>query len=519
VTETPEGLAVPPSLAAPFPLTRYFVATGILTTLVVAAVLVWVTAKSIRAEILPEFESFAERVATNLNRQVHHQFIRPTVAAKGAVDLDDPEVLGDLDAVVRANVAVFDVQVVYFFDLEGNIRYSTNLEHRGSRVQDNPNYERAAEGHTSSVLVNRGSPLDVSGQPGSVSLLETYVPVYTLDEQGQETGVQTGVIEVYQDATEIHAEIARATWRTGAFTAIAFLALMLALWLWIRKAERTIRAQTGAVLSANQKLAELSADLEQQVADRTKQLLRAETLATVGVLGAGVAHEVNNPVASIATCAQGLLRDLKQPQNEREQEWKEYLEIIRDEAFRVKQITRGLLDFSRNPDRHETQELDLGELLAGTVRLATPRAKQDGKQVRVEQAAPLTLCANSDGLRQLTLNLTLNALDAAPEGGTVTWTVGRDGDQAELVCCDEGPGFSEEALSQGLQPFYSGKPAGQGTGLGLAIAYAVVRDHGGQIELGNGPEGGGRVRVTLPLVPPESPPTTRSTPRPARPVG
>ncbi|MCA8921495.1 MAG: HAMP domain-containing histidine kinase [Planctomycetes bacterium] len=499
-----QGPAVSPSLVAPFPLTRYFVVTGLLTTFVVAAFLVWVTASSIRAEILPEYESFAERVAKNLNHQVHREFILPTLEARGDVDLDQPEVLAALDAVVRANVAVFDVQVVYFFDLEGNIRYSTNLEHRGSRVRDNLNFERAARGDTSSLLVNRGSPLDVSGRPGSVTLLETYVPVYALDAAGKETGEQTGVIEVYQDATRIDAEIQLATWRTGVYTAVAFVALMLALWLWVRKAERTIHTQTDAVLDANRRLAELSADLEQQVADRTRQLLRAETLATVGVLGAGVAHEVNNPVASIATCAQGLLRDLKEPANERETEWREYLEIIRDEAFRVKEITRGLLDFSRGSERG-AETLDLGELLAGTVRLATPRARQDGKRIEVAEHEPLSLRADPAGLRQLTLNLTLNALDATPAGSVVTWRAARVADGVQLTCLDQGPGFSDDALAHGLEPFYSGKPAGQGTGLGLAIAYAVVRDHGGRIELSNSPEGGACVAITLPLEPPGAP--------------
>ncbi|MEZ6187161.1 MAG: HAMP domain-containing sensor histidine kinase [Planctomycetota bacterium] len=500
--DDPEGHAVLPSLTAPFPLTRYFVATGILTTLIVAAFLVWVTAASIREEILPEYESFAERVARNLNRQVHREFIAPTIEAHGDIDLDRPEVLEVLDGVVRANVAVFDVQVVYLFDLEGNIRYSTNLDHRGSKIRDNPNYERAAAGQTSSVLVNRGSPLDVSGEPGAVTLLETYVPVYALDARGEETAQQAGVIEVYQDATRISEEIQRATWRAGVYTATAFVALMLALWLWIRKAERTIHNQTEAVLSANQKLAALSADLEQQVADRTRQLLRAETLATVGVLGAGVAHEVNNPVASIATCAQGLLRDLKQPQNEREQEWQEYLEIIRDEAFRVKEITRGLLDFSRGSGQG-AEVVELGALLAGTVRLATPRAKQDQKSIVLEHDAPLELRADPAGLRQLTLNLTLNALDASPQGGAVTWRVRERAGRAELACLDQGPGFSPEALAHGFEPFFSGKPTGQGTGLGLAIAYAVVRDHGGTIELSNPPGGGGCVRIELPLTPPE----------------
>ena len=489
-----------PPAPARFPLTRYFVLTGLVTAVIVAAVLAAISSREVRRDLLQQREALAIQLARSLERQVQERFLAPTVAREGAVDLTRPEQLAALDAIVLPAIADFAVERVYFFDLEGRILYAKDHAHIGFSVQpDNENYWRAARGTCSSGVVARGSPLDLDGQPGAKNLLETYVPVYSSGEEGRPP---TGVIEIYQDAAQLLEESLHASLRLAAIGVGAIAALMLALWLWIREAERTIDDRTRAMLEANRRLEALSADLERQVEDRTRRLLRAETLATVGTLGAGVAHEVNNPVAAIASCAEGLLRRAESPQLKAIPafaDFPEYLQIVRDEAFRVKAITRNLLDFSRG-EAVAREEVDLGQVLQATARLLEHRALQEQKRLELDLGpTPVKVLGDPGGLRQLLLNVSINALDACRAGGRVSWSLrALPTGGAEMACEDDGPGFAPEELARALEPFYSSKPTGTGTGLGLYVAYAVARQHGGEIELGNSTSGrGARVVVRV----------------------
>jgi two-component system, NtrC family, sensor kinase len=487
-----------------FSLVRYFLAAGFVTAVAVAAAVSTFTAREVQQDLEEKSEDYAVLIARNLARNVHERFTRPTVARDGVVDLDRPEQLAALDAVVRSSTAELGVRKVYFFDLQGLITYSTTPEHRGFSVTDNPNYARAAAGQVSTLLVARGSPLDLGGQTGHAPLLETYVPIERLDDEGRPTGERVGVIEVYQDATELLEESRRASVRMAAIATAGIVALMLVLGLRIRTAQRTIQEKAHALVEVNDRLAALSADLERQVEDRTKRLVRAETLASVGTLAAGVAHEVNNPIASIASCAEGLLRRAADPALKDVPafaEFPEYLEIIRDEAFRVKDVTRGLLDFSRAGADGEgaATDVDLGSLLQATTRLLAWRCAREEKRLELDlPPAPVVVRGDGAGLRQLLLNVTGNALDASSPGQVVRWTLRPASPGATLVCEDQGAGLSKEDLGRVLEPFFTRKPPGEGTGLGLSIAYGVARRHGGTLELtSDGPGRGARVTVHL----------------------
>jgi two-component system, NtrC family, sensor kinase len=492
------------SEAVPFRLTRAFLATGLVTALVVSAAVSVVSAQGVRDDLLAEGVEFGVQIGRHINLQIHERFVLPTIARDGLINLDDPRQLRALDAVVRSSVVEFGIETVYLFDLEGRIQYSTNLKRRGVVVTGNPFYLAACKGEPASTFVERGSFLDVGGKSGGVPLLETYVPIYRINADGTSSDSLSGVIEIYQDAQELQGDVRSATLRVAATSTLGVVTLMLALWLWIRKAERTIVERTDALVAANERLASLSSDLEQQVEDRTRRLLRAETLATVGTLGAGVAHEVNNPVATIASCAEGLLRRMgSAPQLLKEPafaDFPEYLEMIRSEAFRVKAITQNLLDFSRQKRSSKAEAVDLGELLQATEQLVSHRLAEEEKLLRLELPdVPVVIQGDGVSLRQLLLNLTVNALDAA--ASEIRWTLAPEGAPesagARLVCEDDGAGFDEEALQRALEPFYTQKPTGKGTGLGLSIAYGIAREHGGEIELGRALTGGARVVVQL----------------------
>ena len=484
----------------PFSLTTYFLGTGVVIAILVAGTLATWTASEVGEEILGRSELEAARIARNLHRNVYQRFLLPTLAAQGSVELDDPAQLAALDAVVRLAIAEHEVRAVYFFDLEGHITYSTNPEHIGARVGDNPHYALALKGQTSSILVGRGNPLDVAGHVETVSLLETYVPVQALDPEGRPQGPWVGVIEIYQDATSLQRERREAMTEVAWTSTFAITVLMLALWLSVRRADRTIEERSQALVAANARLETLSADLERQVEDRTRRLVQAETLASVGTLAAGVAHEVNNPVAAIASSAEGLLRRIARSESLAQHpdfaDFPEYLEIIRDEAFRVKAITRTLLDFSRG-EGGGRGPVDLVPLLSATARLCEHQAERAGIDLVLDLPASEVVAGDSGRLRQVLLNLSVNALASAQ--ASVRWSLTRVADEVLVRCEDDGPGFSEEALRRGFEPFFTERPQGEGTGLGLWIAFSVAREHGGRLELDNRAEGGARVDLWLPV--------------------
>lgn len=334
-------------------------------------------------------------------------------------------------------------------------------------------------------------------------MLEVYVPLEVVTADQAEAPQKIGVIKVQIELARLVKIVHSASSEFTVYFIIGILTLMLALYLWIRKAEKTINERTKALVGANQQLRELSSDLEKQVAQRTRELVQTKNLASLGQLSAGIAHEVCNPVASIASCAEGLLKTLKKNQDLSEpetiEEFDEYLKIIRDEAFRVKDITRNLLDFSRRGQPRGFTMVDVRGVLESMARLLSHRLAREEKTLVIDLGEDSVEIVGDDAsLRQMVLNITLNAVDAIDKGNEIRWTMADSEKEIVLYCDDEGAGFSDEDLDVALEPFHTGKPVGQGTGLGLSIADSVARQHGGRIELTNRSDRrGARVIVAL----------------------
>jgi len=243
-------------------------------------------------------------------------------------------------------------------------------------------------------------------------------------------------------------------------------------------------------------------DLDRQVQERTQQVVRSEQLASVGFLAAGVAHEINNPLASIAMCAESLearqaagsLADPEQADGVRT-----YLQMIQQEAFRCKEITEKLLDFSRLGESRRSNT-DLRELVQGVIEMVAHLGKYQEKKVVLAPSKSVIAPINPQELKQVVLNLVVNGLESLDPGGEVVVELGIREGMAEIVVTDNGCGMSHDVLEHIFEPFFTRRRSGQGTGLGLSIAYRIVADHGGQIKAeSEGPGCGSRLRVTLPL--------------------
>jgi len=258
------------------------------------------------------------------------------------------------------------------------------------------------------------------------------------------------------------------------------------------------------------RLREMYRDLARQVNERSRQLVRSERLAGVGFLAAGVAHEINNPLASIAFCSEALERRLAElldqlpTMSDQDRDIvSKYLKMIQEEAFRCKEITQRLLEFSRGGERRR-EPTDLGELIQSVLDMVQHLQNGKGKELVFHQTDKMTAWTNGQEIKSVILNLVVNALDSMDEGGTLTITQRRRDGMAELIFQDTGCGMTGEVLENIFEPFFTRSRTGKGTGLGLSISHRIINQHGGDIEaVSPGPNQGSTFTVHLPLQPVE----------------
>ncbi len=224
-----------------------------------------------------------------------------------------------------------------------------------------------------------------------------------------------------------------------------------------------------------------------------EQLLRSERLAAIGQLAAGVSHEIDNPVGIILGLAELLLEETPADDPRRD----DLLAIV-DECRRCKRITGGLLGFARPVKAHRDQ-IDFGFLIAETVESLRPQKLF--RELRIELNLPadgIEVTGDPDHLRQVLVNLLLNAAQAMAGRGQLALALVRVEDQVELVVDDNGPGIPLLDRERIFQPFVTTKGPGEGTGLGLALCRKLIEAHGGRISADDSPLGGARLRLRLP---------------------
>jgi PAS domain S-box-containing protein len=234
-------------------------------------------------------------------------------------------------------------------------------------------------------------------------------------------------------------------------------------------------------------------------AELERRLVQADKLSSIGLLAAGVAHEVNTPLAVISTYAQMLAKQISG-----DAEKAPLLEKIARQTFRASEIVNSLLNFSRTSTT-EYVMVDLHNVITETLTLIEHQLMQAGVKVELALAAETARVKGNPGkLQQVFLNLFLNARDAMESGGTlaVRTTRGSDG-LLRVTVADSGAGIARENLSRIFDPFFTTKAAKKGTGLGLSVTYGIVKEHGGDIEVESDPGAGTRFELWFPEPLPE----------------
>ena len=244
----------------------------------------------------------------------------------------------------------------------------------------------------------------------------------------------------------------------------------------------------------------------EEITDRVeanRAVARAEKLAAVGRLAAGVVHEINNPLATISACAEALESRVNEGAFEGSEaldDLREYLGLIRSEAFRCKNITMGLLDFSRSRSSGRTP-VDLGEVVDSAARLLSHQKRGSEINFDIQRSERLPSVSGDPGqLQQVIIALATNAVDAMPNGGRLTISTKRNGKSVTVEVTDTGFGIAPENVQKIYEPFFTTKEVGKGTGLGLAVCYGILTEHGGSLDVQSTPGVGTTFTISLPAI-------------------
>ncbi len=237
--------------------------------------------------------------------------------------------------------------------------------------------------------------------------------------------------------------------------------------------------------------------------EANRAVARAEKLAAVGRLASGVVHEINNPLATISACAESLesrVNNGEFKESAAVDDLREYLGLIRSEAFRCKMITNGLLDFSRTRAT-EHSLVNLADVIASATRLLSHQ--QRGERVKFQIETPEDLppvSGDANQLQQALIALATNAIDAMPDGGLLKIVSRTNGKNILVEVSDTGVGIPQENITKIFEPFFTTKEVGKGTGLGLAVCYGILTEHGGSLDVQSTPAIGTTFTISLPAI-------------------
>ncbi|MFQ5500221.1 MAG: sensor histidine kinase, partial [Candidatus Zixiibacteriota bacterium] len=255
----------------------------------------------------------------------------------------------------------------------------------------------------------------------------------------------------------------------------------------------SILANQIAVAIENARLYEAEKTASRQLRAAQQQLVHTERLAALGEMSAKVAHEVNNPLGIIKNYIQLLKRKSNDPE-----QTGEYIDVVGQEIDRIARIVRELLDFYR-PVSPSFSQIDLSQVIDDVLLLMERQLRDQSISATRDYSAKLCLVQGSkENLKQVFLNIVINAIDVMPDGGELGINLFTRGDNLVTTIYDTGPGVKPEIIPHIFEPFFTTKEAGHGTGLGLSVCYGIIKKHQGSITYQNR-KTGGCFTIELPL--------------------
>jgi signal transduction histidine kinase len=459
----------------PFKLVKYFTFTSLIVILLGALILSLVIARRAETLLIRKSEDYALLMAENLNHQVFVQFIIPAALQFGQViQLRNDVLFERLDQVVRNTLHSFNVEMVNIFAKEKNvIFYSFDKELLGKEDLGGTDYLKALEGESSSRLIGRSGFWRIFIGPPKESILLTYVPLRAEKPLSNIEGPILGVFEIVQDLSDDYETIAHYTYKVIATSVVVMGLLFIALRHIVKRGETIIERRAEERLLLKQKLNQ------------------AERLAGLGEMVAAVSHEIRTPLGIISSTAELLKRKLE-PSDPQER----LAQVIVQEANRLNSIVTDFLNFAR-PTTPNLMPCNVAKVLERNLDFLAPQMNNNGYKIHKNFDGGHEIQADPGMLYQAFLNILMNAMQAMPEGGSITIELFDTADDTlRVIFSDEGKGIAGEDAEKLWEPFFTTKE--KGSGLGLAIVKKIVEGHGGAVHIGNRPEKGAQVTVDLP---------------------
>ena len=459
----------------PFRLVRYFGATSMLLILLFAVAFSWAMANWSRDVILESYREYARIMATNLNHQVFRQFVLPTATLYGQIELSSEFQQRRLDKVVRQTIHSLNIDQVNIYDVGGILVYSTEDKELGVLGQSGPDFESAAAGRHVAGLISDSSIFDYIFHQGLTKpvTLQTLAP-FRAEQLAASIG-SIPVLGVFELNIDLTSELEQ-VYRLQVLVALAAIGLMAVLFvilaLIVRKGEQILTRR-----AEQQKILEV-------------KLQETERMAALGRMVASVSHEIKTPLGIIRSTG-----ELLGSQMEEDETSQKLSGVIVEECTRLNRIVTEFLDFAR-PQKPNLRSCRVDEIVQRNLEAIAPELDKQSITLVSELTPGKVALLDPDLLYRAFLNILVNAIQAMPQGGTLTVKAGpsRNG-RWRIEVADTGPGISREDRERVFEPFYTRKE--KGSGLGLSIVKTIIQAHEGTIEIKSPPEGGTVMEITI----------------------